>query len=312
LHGAGITAFGEEFGSLTADAALSGRDLALSRLTIEKPQPDAPGKISATGSYHLDRKSYTFELRSDNVRLLDLQLPEGQRLRGTLQLSASGAGSVSSPAGMVNLTFDSLEIDGLEPRSSGPNASTFPPAQLGRIVLAVTAADHQATITASAEHFNLDAKASVGVARPWPATLTLHANDLNFERLPFGLTTPLDGRLRATVQATGDLAEQFHDLHSMTKVEEGHAIRALWVHHAVDHEVAQRRERRGDAAARDLRVQLVAFDDHHEAALHLGDVVRHRLERIDRGHRADTLGLASRVSECLRFGARRLADQLLE
>ena len=207
LQGADMTAWGERFGSLSANAALSGRDVTLSRLVIDKPQPDVPGRISATGSYNLDRKSYTFELRSDNVQLLDVQLPEGRRIRGTIQLSGVGEGSVSSPSGTVNLTFDSLEIDGLRPHSPDPNASALPPARLGRIVLSTTAVNHQATITASAEHFKLDANALIGLTRPWPANVTLRANDLDLERLPLGLRTPLDGRLRATVQATGDLAE---------------------------------------------------------------------------------------------------------
>jgi outer membrane protein assembly factor BamA/autotransporter translocation and assembly factor TamB len=207
LQGADITAFGERFGSLTADAALTGRDATLSRLVLDKPQPDAPGRINLTGSYNLDRKSYTFDLGSDNIRLLGFQLADGPQIRGTLQLSGRGAGSVSSPSGTVNLAFDSLELDGLPSSSSDRTAPAAQPAQLGRIVVATTAANHQATITASAERFNLDANALIGLARSWPTTLTVHANDLELEKLPLGLRAPLDGHLRATVHATGDLTE---------------------------------------------------------------------------------------------------------
>ena len=207
MQGDNITAFGERFGSLTADAALTGRDVSLSRLEIDKPQPDAPGRVSATGSFNLDRKSYTFELRSHNVRLLDFQLREGPRIRGTLQLSGQGAGSLTSPSGTMNLTVDALEVDGLQPDAADPKASARPSARLGRVVLAATAESHQAIVTASAEHFNLDANALIGLVRPWSTTLTLHVNDLDLERLPLRLRTPFEGHLRATVQATGDLAE---------------------------------------------------------------------------------------------------------
>jgi outer membrane protein assembly complex protein YaeT len=203
LGGTDIIAFGERFGSLNADVTLAGRDVTLSRLVIEKPQPDAPGRISAAAWYNLDRKSYTLDLESENVRLLALSLPGGQRIRGNVQLSGKGAGSVGSPAGTLNLAIDSLEIDGLRTHSTN-----HPPvAQLGRLVIAATAANDEATINASVERFNLEANALVGLSRPWPATLTLRANDLALERLPLGLRTPVAGQLRATVNATGDLAE---------------------------------------------------------------------------------------------------------
>ncbi len=207
LQGADIAAFGERFGSLTADAAVAGSDITLSRLVVDKPQPEAPGRIIASGSYNLDRKRYTLDLQSENVRLLALSLPGGQRVRGTVQLSAKGAGAVSSPSGTLNLVLDSLEIDGLQRNVTDSKTSAAPPARVGRIAIAANAADHQATITASAEHFNLDAHAVVALARPWPTQLTVRANDLDLERLPVPLRGPLDGRLRATLNATGDSAD---------------------------------------------------------------------------------------------------------
>ena len=111
VQGANLVAYEEQFGSLNADVELAGREVAVSRLVIEKPQPDQPGRISATGTYHLDRRSYTLEVQSEGVRLLGLRLPGGERIRGGLQVTASGAGSVASPAGTADITFESLEIE---------------------------------------------------------------------------------------------------------------------------------------------------------------------------------------------------------
>jgi hypothetical protein len=80
-------------------------------------------------------------------------------------------------------------------------------ASLGRIEIAATAADHQATINASAEQLNVDANAVVGLARPWPTTLQVRADDSALEKLPLEVGTRYEGRLRATVNATGDLAQ---------------------------------------------------------------------------------------------------------
>ena len=193
LRGEDLTALGERVGSLTADAALDGSQATLTRLVIDKPQPDAPGSINATGSYDLDRRRYTFELRSNDVRLLSLHLPAGQQVRGLVELSGRGAGDMSSPSGTVNLALESLEIDGL---------------QAGRVVLAAaTAPNHEAAVTAAAERFGLEATASIGLAGPWPTTFTVRANDLDLSRLPLGPGAPLDGHLRASVHATGNLAE---------------------------------------------------------------------------------------------------------
>ena len=82
VQGANLVAYEEEFGSLNADVELAGREVEVSRLVIEKPQPDHPGRISATGTYHLDRRSYTLDPQSEGVRLLGLRLPGGERIRG--------------------------------------------------------------------------------------------------------------------------------------------------------------------------------------------------------------------------------------
>jgi len=87
--------------------------------------------------------------------------------------------------------------------------------QLGRIVIKAVARNQQATVTASAERFNLDADALIGLTEPWPATVKVRAENLDLAALPMAgnpaspsqMPAGLQGRLRATVDASGNLTE---------------------------------------------------------------------------------------------------------
>jgi outer membrane protein assembly factor BamA/autotransporter translocation and assembly factor TamB len=209
LHGTNLAVYGEDFGSLNADVNLTGRDVQLSRLVIEKPQPDQPGLITASGSYHLDRRTYAAELTTDGVKLLGLHLPGGETIRGDVQLSAMGMGSVDRPAGTAELTLDALEIVRSSSPTSGETAADGAPPQVtevGRVVVNAVAENKAATIKATAERYHVSADAIVALARPWATTVTVVADDLDIAKLP-GLPErgTYEGQLRATVEAAGDL-----------------------------------------------------------------------------------------------------------
>ena len=212
VQGSNLVAYEEAFGSLNADVGLSGRTVEVSRLVIDKPQPDQPGRITATGTYDLDRRSYTADVKSEGVRLLGLQLPGGELIRGDLQLAARGEGSVESPAGTADLTVDSLEIERANPPSpdgfgvAGGEGSQVTP--VGRLVVHAVAENKEATIKATAERFNVNADALVALARPWATKVTVRAENLDIATLP-GLPENgrYEGQLRATVEASGDLVE---------------------------------------------------------------------------------------------------------
>jgi outer membrane protein assembly factor BamA/autotransporter translocation and assembly factor TamB len=212
VQGTNLVAYEEKLGSLNADVELAGREVEVSRLVIDKPQPDQPGRISATGNYHLDRRTYTADLQSEGVRLLGLRLPRGEVIRGDVQLMARGAGSVASPAGTADITFGSLEIE--RPPSplgdsgaagSGDEREVIP---VGHLVINAVAENKEATIKASADRYNLNADALVALARPWPTKVTVRAENLDIATLP-GLPANgrYEGQLRATVEASGDLIE---------------------------------------------------------------------------------------------------------
>lgn len=199
LHGANLSAYDEVLGSLTAVISMAGRDVVVGNLLLDKPQPEGSGRLLGHARYNLDRKSYAFDLRSQDLRLLGLSLGTDEVVRGDVALVAHGAGTVRSPAAVMNLNVDGLRmVKGAIERD------------LGRVSVAAVVANQQASITAAAERFNVAAQAMVGVAAPYPATVTLRVDGLDLASLPTHLETPLSGELRATVDGAGDLADPAH------------------------------------------------------------------------------------------------------
>ena len=78
---------------------------------------------------------------------------------------------------------------------------------IGTVTADTTLADALATTVATAEQFALTAKSTIGTSRPYPATIVAEIGDLDLSALPFKLQTPLEGRLRATVDAQGPLSD---------------------------------------------------------------------------------------------------------
>jgi outer membrane protein assembly complex protein YaeT len=204
-NGTNLVAYGEALGSATLRAQLDGRHLTLSNLVVEKPQPGQSGRLMASGTYDFGRHAYTVDLRSEDLRLLNVVLPGEQRLRGHVErLRASGSGSIDAPEGSVDLDITALEIEA----SGGVTP-------LGRLVINGVAKNGEATINAAAERFNLDSRAVVGLTAPWPATITLRASDLDLASLPLhtllettaAKVAGLHGTLRTSVDASGDLLD---------------------------------------------------------------------------------------------------------
>ena len=204
-QGSNLVAYEEQIGTFNADVRLDGRDLVVSNLVVDKPQPEGAGKLTASGTYNLDRKTYRVDLKSDNLRLVNVTLPSGQHLRGAVQIAGTGEGTVSSPAGTVDVNATDLTLDDK---------------QFGNVTAKAVAANNQATITTSADRFNLDANALVGLTRPFPATVNVRAENLDLAALPVGpkpeaatepdapqMAVGLGGTLRATIDASGNLTD---------------------------------------------------------------------------------------------------------
>jgi outer membrane protein assembly factor BamA/autotransporter translocation and assembly factor TamB len=215
-EGTNLVAYDEPIGALHADVQLDGPQLTLSQIVVDKPQPDRPGQLIATGTYDLDRRTYTFDLRSEGLRLVGLRLSDDQRIRGDVQqLTASGQGTISSPAGTLDLDVDALEIVNADAASTAAaNVNPTTSIGVGRLIVNAVAQNNEATIKTTAQRFNVNADAVIGLARPFPATVKVRAENLDLAALPIeasprpdGMAPGLQGQLRATIDASGNLTE---------------------------------------------------------------------------------------------------------
>jgi outer membrane protein insertion porin family len=211
--GSNLLAYNELLGSLTASLQIDGRQLIVSELLVDKPQPDRHGRLSVTGTYDLDRRTYTFDVQSQSLKLLGLVIRDGHQVRANLpRLAARGAGSLDAPEGRFDLEIDAIEIDppGQTVHAKGDVSDTT---RLGRVVVNGVATDGTATVTATADRFALEARADIGLQAPWPTALTMRASDLDLSTIPLPewLTAQvetfagLEGRVRATLDASGTL-----------------------------------------------------------------------------------------------------------
>ena len=192
VQGSNLIAYQELWGNLTADARVVGRSVDLTSLTIDKPQPGGNGRIAAIGSYQIDTRGYTVDVKSQNLELLTLVLPGGRSVTGGLEVNARSSGTFADPSGQLNLRASDLIVGTIT---------------VGNIAAGTTLANRVATTTLTADRYALSAKAEIGVARPYPAILRADIANLDLASLPVALRTPLTGHVRATLDAQGPLAE---------------------------------------------------------------------------------------------------------
>ena len=182
---------GRLLGTLTADAELVDRDIRLNELRLSKPQPDGDGSLTAKGSYHLDRRALNLQVESEQLRLLNLTLPDGAPVRAALELEARAHGTLEDPTGTARVVADELLLRGED---------------LGRLTVAANVAGKQAHVQARADKFRLDADAHLSTVAPYQTDMQVLVADLDVASLPLQLDPPLTGRIRATLNGSGTLS----------------------------------------------------------------------------------------------------------
>jgi outer membrane protein assembly complex protein YaeT len=184
LAGSDLVAYQESLGSLLARAQLRGRQVEVTELRLEKPQPQESGSLRASGTYDLDSGKYTLQSQSQNLRLLSLTLPDGTPVRGALDLTASGQGTADEIAGELKLVADAIRIGDQDYGSAELTART---------------ANRQVDFQASAPKFNVSASGKIGTESPNTAALQVRLADSTFPGL--------DGTISAVIDASVNLQD---------------------------------------------------------------------------------------------------------
>jgi outer membrane protein assembly complex protein YaeT len=190
INGTNLIAYNETWGTLAARVTMARREIVVTDLVVDKPQPDGPGRITGSAAYNLDARTYRADLQSQNLQLVGFTLPDGRPVRGILQINARGAGSIDAPSATIALAAEGLQVD------------TY---NVGRLTADAVVANSQANIHAAVPTFATTADVLIGVHQPYPMTAKVRVDDLQLSALPLNLQTPLEGRLRASVDAAGTL-----------------------------------------------------------------------------------------------------------
>lgn len=190
LNATGLSAYDEQLGTLTASARLDGREVSLSHLLLEKPQGDTTGQLDATGRFHLDQRTYAFDIRSRNLELTTLTLPGERTLTGRFDIDGRGEGSVADPSGSLVVEAEDLHLNG---------------ESLGTLALEAAVDEGEARVAADAERYQTHALARASLQQPYTATLDARVDDFDLTRLPISPETLFSGRTSVTLHAAGDL-----------------------------------------------------------------------------------------------------------
>ena len=122
LTGTDLQAYGERLGTLRADAGLAGREVVVDSLTLDKPQPDGDGRVTASARYHLNRREAAVNLRSEGLRLVSLDVPGAPAVRGPLAVEAHVRGPLDTAPGHRRRV--ERELGGRQAAASGQSVRT--------------------------------------------------------------------------------------------------------------------------------------------------------------------------------------------
>ena len=94
VQGANLAAYSEALGTLAATIQLTDRQVDLTGLELDKPQPDGNGRLVASGSYHLDEGSY----QSICIRQSPSRQPDACPMAGRWKIAVTGNGQGTTQA----------------------------------------------------------------------------------------------------------------------------------------------------------------------------------------------------------------------
>ena len=190
LRGTDLMTYGEALGTLALDARLDGRRVALQHLQLDKPQPGGDGRLTGSGWYDLDRRAYDIALKTENVELLGLTLPDGAPVRGALDLEARGQGTIDNPGGSATIHLRDMQL----------RQNSY-----GNFAVDASVAGQQAHVRAVADKFNVTASAVVSTNAPYAGTAEAAVDDLDLASLPMKPEAGVGGVIRAHLSAAGNL-----------------------------------------------------------------------------------------------------------
>ena len=189
-------AYEEFLGDLQAGIGFGNQRLELKRLSIARNSESADAReiFSAWGHYDLKNQSYEVHSEAGALEMRSLMLPGGLSVRGTLNVTASGSGSVSDPVLDAKFDFQNLQVGDSVP---------------GRLHGEARLAAHSLEIGMQAPGLNLTASGTLHTQPPYPGQMEVIAQGTELDRLGVNLAagTQLRGVLSGRVTAAGNIQD---------------------------------------------------------------------------------------------------------
>ena len=206
-----LQAYDEQVGNLSADVSFQNKVANLDGLTLSKA---GGGEIQATGHYEMPSGSYDVALNGRELQLIGVSVPEGPTIRGNLNLSAAGRGTLDNPAGTIKVRANDLHMDSED---------------LHSVDLDVNVSDRLAHITAGAPFFGVKGNASVGIVRPYAAEGELRIDDSDLSSFPIENLKDVSARVTAIIIGAGNLS----DIESAVVRAEVPKLQLDWQNHVI-------------------------------------------------------------------------------
>ncbi len=193
LSATSLKAYGESMGNLQVRARWTGDELELPELLLEKnPSQQNGGRLTAQGRYRPETQEYDLQADAGNLEFHELLLPGHSPLRGTLNLSATGSGTLADPSARLQLDAIDLQMGARQVGSFSANA---------------VLAGQQVSLDMKVPYLNLAGTARIETSAPYPSEFTLSLDQADVSKLDFKIAEDqlLAGKLSATLKASGEL-----------------------------------------------------------------------------------------------------------
>jgi outer membrane protein assembly complex protein YaeT len=188
-----LSVYGEPMGHLDMDLRLSGGEIQSTgfKLLREPHNPDA-NSLDAQFTYDLNSGRYQVQAEGKGLAFKRLSLPGGSPIQGTMNLIASGAGTIDQPSLDIKVESSGFQVWHI---SSGP--------------LSINAAlrNEQLTMEALIPKFNIVSTAHAVNRDPYPFKFDLQAVNSDLSRLDLKGASgqPLTGSVEAILTGAGNI-----------------------------------------------------------------------------------------------------------
>jgi outer membrane protein assembly complex protein YaeT len=191
----GLAAYGERFDTLTADLSLAGPRIALERLDLVRDGTSSrSADLHAEGWFDFKTQETAFRLDAHDLRMEGLSLPGDLPVRGSLDMTAEGSGTLADPHVAASLRGRDIRIADYG---------------IGNIALEASSQGSELRLAGSAPGLGLATRASIALHSPHASTFEVRADGFDLARIPVpgpaGL--PLRGTLSAEARGMCDLID---------------------------------------------------------------------------------------------------------